>query len=294
MMLRLRQWTSGVARWLTEPASPLPLAVLRVSVSVVLLGQALAVSGRVDELFGTSGALSSRVNESMLPAGVPRLSWALAALSPLGVSEAWCMRAVFLVYVAALAGLLLGRYTRPVAVVAWAAHLALTTSGWLTTYGVDAFANIALFYCAVFPTGGNGSMAPSVGARAGLRLLQLHLCVVYLFSGVEKGTGVQWWNGEAIWRAVMRPDFAVWDLSWLADYSWVAVVSCWMTLLIEVGYALFVWVRWTRLAWPLLTGLMHLGIAVILGLASFSALMIALNVAAFLVPSEPSEPTICP
>jgi hypothetical protein len=254
--------------------------------------QALMVCGRVDELFGNAGPISMQINEGTQPAGVPRLSWVVTLLAPLGLGEVWCVRGAFLVYVGGLAWLLLGRHPRAAAVLVCLTHLALTTSGWLSTYGVDSFANVALFYCAVFPTGGTGA-PPSPWARAGLRLLQFHLCVVYLASGLEKATGEQWWNGEAIWRAVMRPDFAVWDLSWLADYPWVAVLACWGTLFIEVGYPLFVWLRPTRVAFVLLTISLHLGIALVLGLASFSAMMIALNVAAFLISARPTRPAPC-
>src|SRR5262249_12827385 len=146
--------------------------------------------------------------------------------------------------------------------------------------GAYEFAHIALFYCALFPAGhalsvdrwlGRVSGEPSADARLGLRLLQLHLCVVYLASGVEKATGQQWWNGEAVWRAVMRPDFAVFDMAWLADWPWVARLACWGTLAIEIGYAVLVWPRWTRRAMALATVGLHLGIGIFLGLWSFVA-----------------------
>jgi len=43
--------------------------------------------------------------------------------------------------------LLVGYRSRPAAVIAWFSHTALMTSGYLTTYGVDSFAHIGLFYC---------------------------------------------------------------------------------------------------------------------------------------------------
>jgi hypothetical protein len=120
-------------------------------------------------------------------------------------------------------------------------------------------------------------------------VLQLHLCVVYLSSGLEKASGRQWWDGEAVWRALMRPDLGQFDFSWLAWHPWVAKLACWGTLAVELGYAFLVWPRRTRTAMAVATLGLHAGIAVAMGLYSFSALMMVLTAAAFLVPDGPRE-----
>lgn len=108
-------------------------------------------------------------------------------------------------------------------------------------------------------------------------MLQIHLCVVYLTSGLEKASGVQWWNGEEIWRALMRPDFGgLFDLSWLAAVPAVAMFACWATLLVELGYAFLDWPRRTRMFAVLAAISLHLSIGVFMGLISFAALMIVL------------------
>src|SRR5262249_39233752 len=148
-----------------------------------------------------------------------------------------------------------GWRTRAAAALAWLTHTMLKTSGNANIYGVDEFAHIALFYCIWMPVGhalsldllaGRVSGAPTPGARLGVRVLQLHLCVVYVSSGIHKALGEQWWDGEAFWRSVMRPDFAQFEMGWLADVPGLAMAVCWGTLLLEVGYPLLVWPRWTR------------------------------------------------
>ncbi len=53
---------------------------------------------------------------------------------------------------------------------------------------------------------------PTGRNRIATRLLQLHLCVVYLFGGISKLRGEMWWDGSALWFAaavtstVDRPD----------------------------------------------------------------------------------------
>jgi hypothetical protein len=85
----------------------------------------------------------------------------------------------------------------------------------------------------------------------------------------------------------MRRDLGQYDFAWLAHAPWVAMLACWATLLVEIGYAFCVWPRRTRRLWALATVGLHAGIAVCLGLWSFSGIMIGLNIAAFLVPAEP-------
>jgi hypothetical protein len=115
---------------------------------------------------------------------------------------------------------------------------------------------------------------------------------VYLTSGIEKAKFSQWWNGDAIWRSVNLPEMAQFDMTWLAYVPWLAVLLGWGTLAIELGYAFLIWPRRTR-KWTVLATLsLHAGVAVTLGLYSFSAVMCALTVAAFLVSTDPLPATI--
>jgi len=201
-------------------------------------------------------------------------------------------------YLMSLVGLLLGWRTRCMAVVAWLTHLAWMTSNKASIYGVDTFAHITLFYCLWMPVGAEASLdrlagrvsgGPSAKARLSLRVLQLHLCVVYLSSGLIKASSVQWWNGEALWRSLMRIDLGQYDFSWLAAAPGLAQAGCWGTLVLEIGDAFFVWPRRTRRWWAMGIVALHVGIAVAMGLWTFAALMIVLTTSAFLISPEPSK-----
>jgi hypothetical protein len=287
---------SAATDFIARPASARPLAALRIGLAAVLLAQTASLAGSLNELYGSLGLAQRPVTEAMTPPGVPRLGWATDALAACGVPEADAIRAAFGVYAASLVALLLGWRTRPAAAVAWLAHL-MFKAGNPTTYGVDEFAHIALFYCVWLPVGrawsldvraGRASDAASPAARLGQRVVQFHLCVVYLASGLEKASGEQWWSGEAVWRALMRTDLGsgAWDFAWLAEIPWVAKCACWGTLAVELGYAFLIWPARTRRLWGAATIGLHLGIAVFMGLWSFSAVMVVLTTAAFLVPAE--------
>ncbi len=283
--------------FLSGASSSRPLAVLRIGLAAVLLAQAFALAPYVFLFFGEHGIVQAPITNALVSASLPRVTYLVTLLAPYIHDERMVLLGCFGLYVAALHLLLVGWNTRTVAIIAWLLHLSLKTTANTSAYGVFEFATIGLFYCAVLPVGAALSMdasswrrdSVSFEAKIGLRVLQLHLCIVYLSSGIEKIRGEQWCNGEAIWRAVMRPRFAMFDLSWLAAYPTMAMLAGWATLAIEIGYAFFVWPQRTRRLWALATIGMHLGIAVVLGLWSFSAVMIVLNIAAFLVPATPAD-----
>jgi hypothetical protein len=291
----VRHWGQHAIAFVAAPSSASPLTLFRAGLAAVLLAQALMTAGALPDLYGSLGIVQRPINDALIDPVAPRVGWLADALAPYGVSEEACLYGVFVAYLLSLTSLLVGWHTRGAAAVVWLTHMALGMSGFASIYGADHIATICLFYCVFMPVGQTASLdrwkertmpAPSAGARLALRVLQLHLCMVYLSSGLFKASGAQWWSGEAFWRAVMRQDFGQFDLSWLAAVPWIARLACWGTLVVEVGYAFFIWPRRTRRLWAWATVGMHTGIAVTLGLWSFSALMIVLNTSAFLVPPE--------
>jgi len=68
-------------------------------------------------------------------------------------------------------------------------------------------AHIFLFYLLWFPSGSALSpdrrlhrvrSGPSSSARFALRVVQVHLCIIYLTSGVSKALSPAGWSGESI------------------------------------------------------------------------------------------------
>ncbi|WP_223642641.1 hypothetical protein [Corallococcus sp. EGB] len=287
-------WRSAVrarlAAFVGEPTSPQPLGVLRIGVAALLLIQAWSLSESLPELLSNRGWVPWSVSEALASPAVPRVDAVVAALAPLGISQVAGLQGLAFVYVVALLGLLLGLHTRVSAVVAWVIHTVLLNSISFFSYGVETFAHISLFYCVVMPVGtafsldmraGRLSGAPSALATLSLRVLQLHLSLIYLSTGLEKLLGPVWRDGTAIWEVLMQPQYGQFDFAWLAAVPWLVKLSTWGTLAVEVGYAFCIWPRRTRGLWVALTLGMHLGIAVMMGLWMFSGMMAVLTFAAF-------------
>jgi hypothetical protein len=267
----------------SAPASPAPLRALRVSISGVLLVQALLLSGAVVPFFSRHGILQTALTDLFIADGaMPRLYQLTDALTrAFGWTEATGITACSLAYVACLALLFVGRAVRPAALLACFLHATFLTTGYYAAYGVDRFTQVCLFYFLFMPV---TERAPSASARLSLRVLQLHLCVAYVASGLEKIVGVQWRDGEAVFRAVMLPSFRQLNVEWMAFHPLLGLALCWGTLALEIGYGIFIWPRATRRWWILGIEGLHLGIAVFMGLYFFAATMGLLTFCCFGIP----------
>lgn len=118
---------------------------------------------------------------------------------------------------------------------------------------------------------------PRVSTNVATRLLQLHLCLIYLFGGLAKARGQMWWDGTALWYAVGNYEYQSWDVTFIAAYPSLFTALTHVAFLWEIFYCALVWPRWTRpLTLAIAVGV-HAGIGLGLGMATFGIMMIAAN-----------------
>jgi hypothetical protein len=109
--------------------------------------------------------------------------------------------------------------------------------------------------------------------------MQVHLCIIYLFSGLGKAMGETWWDGSAMWLAVANYEYQSIDLTRLARWPELLSLLAHVTVAWELSYPALVWPRLTR---PLVVAMsvpIHLGIALFLGMMTFGLAMIIANLA---------------
>jgi Vitamin K-dependent gamma-carboxylase len=293
-----RRWLSEVETFFLKPASPAPLGALRIGVAMVLLGQAFLLRGSLLDFFARDGIVQGDLARYFSMPYTPRISLFVPLLAKVGMNETGCIYFICLGYGASLVCLLLGLRTQVASIGAFFLHWTLMNTNYTTAYGVDAYAHFTLFYLMLLPAGAAFSLDVASGrtrneptsiARLGIRILQLHLCVSYLSSGIEKAMGPQWWNGELLWRALSLPEYQVFDMSWLAHWPLLSKIGGWMTLAVELGYSIFIWPKPTRRPWVMAVVGLHLGIAIFLGLGSFGYMMCVLTACVFGVSAEPQK-----
>jgi len=120
--------------------------------------------------------------------------------------------------------------------------------------------------------------SPRVGATVAIRLLQLHMCIIYLFAGMAKN-GIFWEEGTAVWFSVANLEYQSMDLTWLAKYPYLVNFLTLATVWWEMSYIALVWPKFTRPLVILVAVAMHLGIALGMGLITFGLVMIFANMA---------------
>jgi Vitamin K-dependent gamma-carboxylase len=131
---------------------------------------------------------------------------------------------------------------------------------------------------------------PSVSANVAIRLLQIHVGIVYLMSGLSKLMGNAWWTGEAVWGTLGNYEFAPMQfevylafIGFLGRHKWIyylfMTTGGLFTLAFEISYIFLVWRP--RLRWVFLAGaiILHGFIGLFMGLKTFSMMMLVMNMA---------------
>jgi hypothetical protein len=307
-----RTTVAGWNRFWFTPLDPATLGLIRILAGAMLFYTHLVWSLDLHGFFGPSGWLSP---EALTAAygDARELFWSHWHWieSP---TARWTAHIAALIVFALLT---VGLFTRVVSIVAWLltisyAHRVMPAA----LFGLDDINAMLSMYLMIGPSGAtysldrwlvlrkgragqggalSGSQAPpgnpspsrlrlasespSITANIAMRLMQLHLSIIYLFSGLGKVMGETWWDGAAMWLAVANYEYQSIDLTWLA--AWPAVLSLFahVTVAWELTYPALVWPRLTR---PLVVAMsipIHLGIALFLGMMTFGLAMIIANLA---------------
>jgi len=137
------------------------------------------------------------------------------------------------------------------------------------------------------------SPIPTVSANFAIRMLQVHLCIIYLASGLTKLQGSAWWNGTAVWGTFANFEFApmAFEINHIQIYNEflrmlggyqlfldVFLTSATIfTLVFEIGYAFLIWRPSTRWVFLVSAIILHGGIGLLMGLKTFALMMLVMN-----------------
>jgi hypothetical protein len=186
--------------------------------------------------------------------------------------------------------LLVGFFCRGSAIAAAFLHFCAVKSSGALTYGADDLTTIGLFYLVIAPLPDSVSLDRHLrGLQAKYadlngffrRVLQMHLSLIYFFSGIAKCAGAGWWNGESIWRAMIRPPFNTISPAVLIQWKYLFPIVSASVCILETAYPVFIWPRRTRALWLCAIVAMHIAIGFFMGMYLFALVMIVLNLAAF-------------
>lgn len=278
---------AGWDRFWFTPSDPATLGLIRLLGGAMLFYTHLVWSLELEAFFGPKGwvdpaAFAEQAEEL-------RYAWSYFywIQSP---TVLWTVHVVALVVFALLT---LGLFTRVVSILAFLITVSYTNRAWFALFGLDDINAMLAMYLMIGPSGEAfsldrwlarrqgraGETRTSVTANIAIRLMQVHMCVIYLFSALGKMMGESWWDGTAIWGAIGNLEYQSIDMTWLAHWPLWGAVMTHTTVAWELSYPVLVWPRLTR---PLVLAMavpLHLGIALFLGMMTFGLVMLIANLA---------------
>jgi hypothetical protein len=282
-------------RFFFTPADPTPLGLIRIMVGALSTWSLLTIGLDLQSNLGSDGWVSPEALHAFWN------DWTEAS----GIWTLWLLVPDRFLVVAWAAGLIvlvaytLGLLSRVTSVLAWAIMVSTSRRVPVLYFGFDQAILSWMLYLAF--TGASGQAlaldrliprrrrgatgvaswrpAPTVSANLALRLIQLHLCLIYAVAGLAKLQGRVWWNGEAMLMILLAPEYRVGDFTWLAAYPRFLNFLTHATVALEILYPVLVWVRLLRPLVILGMVSLHIGIDLTMGLREFSLAMIAGNLA---------------
>jgi hypothetical protein len=268
------------------------LAFFRISVGILTLLHFLSTLRDFDRFFSSKSIVPQDIMAIFHPDWLLTFSKITAFFGSIGVAEATVIIGTKTLFITLCVSIIIGFYSRMSAFALLLLQISLIKGSSFFIYGVDFFTSMSLFYLILLPSDAYFSLLHAIFRNKAQeihfmpikRMFQIHLSIAYFFSGFDKLLGYNWRNGESIWKAIHLPyanrDFNF-EFSWMADHSYILIILGWSTIIIEMLYPVFVWIPKTQKTWVMLTISMHLGIALVLNLYYFSAIMIIWNLTNF-------------
>lgn len=272
----------GWDRFWFRPTDPATLSLIRICAGWMLFYTHLVWTLDLDGFLGSSARLApdyvNAIHEHSL-SGWSHLFW---FSSP---SVQWVCHVIALVVFALLT---IGWQSRVMSVLAFLFTVSYMHRGMGALFGLDQINVLLSMYLMIGPCGAEYSLdrwlarqsaVPSVSANIAVRLIQVHLCVVYFFAGAGKLQGDTWWLGTAMWISLANYEYQTLDVTWIAHAPWLINILSLFTVGWELTYSVFVWPRLTRPLVLLLAVPVHLGIAFCMGMITFGVAMLIANLA---------------
>jgi hypothetical protein len=276
--------------WFT-PADPTPLAVMRILFGGMLLYTQFVWGLNLEGFVGADGWQGATLVRTLQS---DQFAWSFWWWIPHGLHLT-----AHLLCLVVLALFLLGAYTPVTSVLAYLITISYASRAPMANYGLDQINGLAALYLAIGSCGSRLSIdrwrlryraareqfarglepvvapvEPSARANLALRLVQVHLCVIYVFACLSKLQGESWWNGTAIWQAVSNLEYQSRDVTWLAWYPWLVNLLTHVTIAWEMTFWALVW-RPTLRPFVLAVGTaIHIGIGAFMGMWTFGLAVI--------------------
>ena len=284
----LGEMKSAWARFWFTPSEPHTLCAIRVMAGVMLLYTHCVYALDLESFIGANSWVSPELSKEIHSGGTAwSILWHIE--SPVWLWTFHCFSLVVLFC------LMIGLFSRVAAILAWCITVSYSHRLIGAQFGLDQVNAMLAMYLMISPCGAAYSVdrwlarkrtkkqprsaAPSVSANVAVRLIQCHMCVMYLFAGIAKMRGATWWDGSAVWFAIASLEYQSLDVTWLGRWPHLISFLTHVTVFWETFYCVLVWPKLTRPIFLALAIAVHVGIASCLGMITFGLAMLIGNFA---------------
>lgn len=291
IVARARRISAAWQRFWFTPVDVAPLAAIRIASGLVLLYTYAAVVPDVMHYLGDRAWIDSTAIHQLRSAGeasgtaVPPwhgVSIWFYLTSPVSIGISYAL------FLTAIVCFVVGFFTRTTNVIVWIGHLSFVHRAFLSWSGMDTVLAMLTFYLMFAPSGAAFSIDrrrsrisqdTSWTVNVVLRLIQIHMCIIYLCAGLSKLQGNRWWDGTAVWMTISLHEYAPFDMTWLGFLGddlchLISNAGVLLTLGFEIGFAFLIWNPTTRPMLLTLAVLLHVGIGFFMGMAAFGMAML--------------------
>jgi hypothetical protein len=231
----VRRWR---AFWF-GPTSTASLGLVRIAFGSVMVLWSLSVLPDARSLFGESGVAADHSSGAH--------AWGLFE-----VVDGLDARLLAVVLLVAAVALTVGWHSRVAALIVFVGILSFDRANPFALNTGDGLLRLIALYLAFAPTGAAYSLdrlrttgsfwSAQVRAPWTLRLLQIQLSMIYLFSVLNKLSGTTWREGTAVSYALRLDDIATFALpTWLTTDPVSMNLATWGVLAAELAIGLLVW-----------------------------------------------------
>ena len=244
--------------WYT-PADPTLLGVLRICTGLMLVYTHAVWGLALNDFFGPTSWLSPALVQSIEAGQFTFSFW-------FWVPTGW-MWPAYVLSMLIFVCFTLGLSTRVTSVLSLLTAISYTQRVPAALFGLDQINVMLTLYLSIGPSGQTLSLdrwllrrrlgektpspAPSANANLAQRLIQVHMCVIYLFAGLSKLQGPSWWSGEAMWRAFANLEYQSLDMTWLAWHPWIVNLMSHVSVVWEISFCVLIWKPLCgRSCWP--------------------------------------------
>jgi predicted DCC family thiol-disulfide oxidoreductase YuxK len=290
-VISIQQIKESWNRFFFKPESPLPIAIYRCLLGLLVLANNALVYPDLFNFYGQRGIIT------------PETALKLSGGTGLNVfrhlpQNDTSLLIVFSFCCLAAFTLAIGFWSRLSALVVFVTFTSICHRNPILLNSGDSFLRIASFFIIFTPAGeafsvdrllglarGKISGPPKPRAPWAMRLIQLQLSFVYLYAFVWKTMGAMWLSGTAVYYTSRLQEFWRFPVPYIFTHLWTMKLWAWSTLIIEFSLGVLVWIK--ELRYVVLIGgvLLHAGIDYSMNIPLFGFIMVAAYVT-FIAPRD--------